>query len=193
MQHTLPQLPYNRDALEPHISATTLDFHHGKHHAAYVSKLNELKEGTELKEANLEEVIQNAHGKLFNQAAQTWNHTFYWNSMTPEKTAPSNSLEALVVNGWGSMEGFRKAFKEAAAGQFGSGWVWLVRAEEAGILEIVSTHDADTPIQDAKTPLLACDVWEHAYYLDYQNARGDYVDRWFNVVNWDFANRNYDS
>ena len=192
MQHALPKLPYNRDALEPHISATTLDYHHGKHHAAYVNKLNELVQNSELKDATLEEVVQNANGTLFNQAAQVWNHSFYWNSMTPERTAPSQSLEALLVSGWGSLDAFKKAFKDAAVAHFGSGWVWLVQQAQAGKLSIVSTHDAGCPIANGDKPLLACDVWEHAYYLDYQNARPNYVDHWWNVANWDFANRNYD-
>lgn len=192
MKHELPALPYNRDALEPHISARTLEFHYGKHHAAYVNKLNELLQNSPLKDASLEEIVRNAKGGLFNQAAQTWNHTFYWNSMSPKRSEPSGALKKLIDETWGSLDGLKKAFKDTAVGHFGSGWAWLLR-DGAGKLSLASTSDAQTPIANGQHPLLTCDVWEHAYYLDYQNARPNYVDHWWEVVNWDHANRSLDA
>ncbi|HKI98861.1 MAG TPA: superoxide dismutase [bacterium] len=192
MQHSLPPLPYNKDALAPHISAETLEFHYGKHHAAYVTNLNKLIEGTEFADAALEAIVKKASGGLFNNAAQTWNHTFYWNSMSPTKSAPSQALGKAITDAFGSLDDFKTKFNAAAAGQFGSGWAWLVR-DGAGKVQIVTTGNAATPLTDASvTPLLTCDVWEHAYYIDYRNARPKYLESWWNVANWDFANGNFD-
>ncbi len=195
MPFDLPELPYAKDALEPHYSAKTLEFHHGKHHNAYVTKTNELVAGTELDGKPIEEVIAAAKAKgdttLFNQSAQIWNHTFFWHGMKPGGGgAPSGAVAEAIDKAFGSYEEFVKQFKAKAAGNFGSGWTWLVKT--ANGVEIVNTDDADTPLaHDGMTPLLTVDVWEHAYYLDYQNRRPDYVQAYFDhLVNWDFANLN---
>lgn len=195
MPFDLPELPYAKDALEPHYSAKTLEFHHGKHHNAYVTKTNELVAGTELEGKPLEEVIAAAKAKgdttLFNQSAQIWNHTFFWHGMKPGGGgAPSGAVAQAIDKAFGSYDEFVKQFKAKAAGNFGSGWTWLVKT--ANGVEIVNTDDADTPLaHDGMTPLLTVDVWEHAYYLDYQNRRPDYVQAFFDhLVNWDFANEN---
>ncbi len=192
MAFELPALPYAKDALEPHYSKETLEFHHGKHHNAYVTKTNELIEGSEYADLGLEDLIKKAkadgNGGLFNQSAQIWNHSFFWNSMKPGGGgAPSGALAEKINAKWGSYADFVSAFKASAAGNFGSGWTWLV--EKSGGLEILNTSNADTPlVQDGVTPLLTVDVWEHAYYIDYRNARPDYVQSFFdNLVNWDFA------
>lgn len=196
MAFTLPDLPYARDALAPHISAETLDFHHGKHHKAYVDKANELVKGTELESADLETAIRAAwkdkSTALFNNAAQIWNHTFYWSSMSPEGGGkPSGKLAEAIDRDFGSFEKFADAFKAAGAGQFGSGWAWLVVKD--GKLEVRKTPNAETPITEAGvTPLLTMDVWEHAYYLDFQNRRPDYMGAFLeHLVNWDFAAKNF--
>jgi Fe-Mn family superoxide dismutase len=195
MAFELPNLPYAKDALEPHISAQTFDFHHGKHHNAYVVKTNELIAGSDLEGKSLEEVIQAAadakNQGLYNQSAQIWNHTFFWNSMAPNGGgAPSGAVGDLINASFGSYEEFAKQFKAAGAGRFGSGWVWLVA--EGGQAKIVATLNADTPLTTpGQTPLLTCDVWEHAYYLDYQNRRPDFLAAFLDhLVNWDFANAN---
>ena len=190
MNHELPQLPYNKDALKPHISEETLEFHYGKHHATYVTNLNKLIEGTEFADMSLEDIVGKASGGLFNNAAQTWNHTFYWNSMSPERTAPSSGLDSAISAAFGSMDEFKKNFSAAAVGTFGSGWAWLVR-DSGGKLAIESTSNAGNPLTEGKTPLLTCDVWEHAYYIDYRNARPKYLEGWWNVVNWKFASDNF--
>lgn len=195
MAHTLPELPYDLKALEPHISERTLSFHHGKHHQTYVDKLNELIAGTELADKELEDVIKEAHENpakivIFNNAAQVWNHTFYWNCMSPNGGGePSDELKEKLDEAFGSFEHFKKEFKNACITQFGSGWAWLV--EKDGALTIMKTPNADLPmVHDAKA-LLTCDVWEHAYYLDYQNKRPDYVDTFLeNLVNWEFVESN---
>lgn len=196
MAFTLPELPYARDALAPHISAETLDFHHGKHHKAYVDKANDLVKGTELESADLETAIRAAWERkdaaLFNNAAQIWNHTFYWNSMSPNGGGkPSGKLAEAIDRDFGSFEKFAEAFKAAGAGQFGSGWAWLVVKD--GKLEIRKTPNAETPITEAGvTPLLTMDVWEHAYYLDFQNRRPDYMGAFLgHLVNWEFAAENF--
>jgi Fe-Mn family superoxide dismutase len=196
MAFTLPDLPYARDALAPHISAETLDFHHGKHHKAYVDKANELVKGTDLESADLETAIRAAwedkNTALFNNAAQIWNHTFYWNSMSPKGGGkPSGKLAEAISRDFGSFEKFAEAFKTAGAGQFGSGWAWLV--VKGGKLEVRKTPNAETPITEAGvTPLLSMDVWEHAYYLDFQNRRPDYMGAFLEyLVNWDFAAGNF--
>jgi Fe-Mn family superoxide dismutase len=188
MTFTLPELPYSRDALAPHISAETLDFHHGKHHNAYVTKLNELVAAdAALAGKSLEELIRTTSGAVFNQAAQVWNHTFYWHSMRPQGGGePPSALRAAIDEAFGSVSSFKEKLSAAAVGQFGSGWAWLVR-NGSGKLEIVQTSNAGCPLTEGKTPLLTCDVWEHAYYIDHRNARAKYVEAWWNLVNWDHA------
>ena len=196
MSFTLPDLPYAKDALAPHISAETLDIHHGKHHAAYVTNLNKLLDSHELAGKSLEDVVKATAGKadkagIFNNAAQVWNHTFYWNSMTPNGGgAPSGELAKLVTRDFGSLEAFKTAFAAAGATQFGSGWAWLVAKD--GKLEIRKTANAETPLTEASvTPLLTMDVWEHAYYVDFRNRRPDYIATFLDkLVNWDFAAAN---
>lgn len=191
MSIELPQLPYAQDALEPHITAHTLSFHYGKHHAGYVKKLNAaISSDASLQGKSLEEIMDSASGGVFNNAAQIWNHTFYWNSMSPNGGgAPSGAIANAIDAAFGSFDNFKSQFATAAGGQFGSGWAWLVK-NSAGKLEIVTTSNAGCPLTDNHTPILTCDVWEHAYYLDYQNGRGNYVAAWWNLVNWDFANAN---
>eukprot|EP01099_Mayorella_cantabrigiensis_P001090 TRINITY_DN1448_c0_g1_i1.p1 TRINITY_DN1448_c0_g1~~TRINITY_DN1448_c0_g1_i1.p1 ORF type:complete len:214 (+),score=66.95 TRINITY_DN1448_c0_g1_i1:57-644(+) len=193
MSHTLPQLPWAKDALAPHISAETITFHHEKHHQAYVNKLNLLiKDRADLNTLSIEELVKTTDGVIFNQAAQVWNHTFYWHSLSPngggQPPAGSKIAEA-ITSSFGTFDAFKDQFSAAAAGHFGSGWAWLVR-DENNKLEVVSTHDAENPIKSGKTPVLTCDVWEHAYYIDYRNDRPKYVASWWNVVNWDFAEKN---
>lgn len=196
MAFDLPALPYSRDALAPHISEETLNFHYGKHHQAYVTNLNKLIEGTAHESASLEEIIKAAAGDsskagLFNNAAQVWNHTFYWHSMKPGGGGkPSGAIADKINADFGSYEKFAEEFKAAGGGQFGSGWAWLVL--KGGKLEIRKTPNAETPLTEAGvTPLLTMDVWEHAYYLDYQNSRPNYMTAFLdNLVNWDFANQN---
>jgi len=191
MSFTLPELPYNMDALEPHISKETLEYHYGKHHQTYVTNLNKLVEGTDNANKSLEEIILSSEGGLFNNAAQVWNHTFYWHSLAPNGGgAPAGGLAAAIDKAFGSVDDFKKQFTDAAIGNFGSGWTWLVKSGDK--LEIVNTDDADTPLTDNKTPLLTCDVWEHAYYIDYRNARPKYLEAYWNLVNWDFAAQNMD-
>lgn len=195
----LPDLPYAQDALEPHISARTLGFHHGKHHAKYVETLNQLIADTELADKPLEDIILAVKGdaarrKLFNQAAQVWNHTFFWHSMKPGGGGrPSGTLAQAIDRDFGSFDDFAQAFRTVAANEFGSGWAWLVIGPE-GKLEVISTHDADLPLAHGKTALVTLDVWEHAYYLDYQNRRPDFISAFLDhLVNWDFAQANFDA
>ena len=196
MAFTLPDLPYAKDALAPHISSQTLDFHHGKHHNAYVGKLNGLVEGTDMASLTLEDVIKKSAGDaakagIFNNAAQIWNHTFYWQSMRPNGGgAPTGDLAAMIDRDFGSLDAFKTAFADAGATQFGSGWAWLVLAN--GKLEIRKTLNAETPLtEEGVTPRLTMDVWEHAYYLDFQNRRPDYITSFLdNLVNWEFAAEN---
>ena len=191
MAFELPELPYARDALAPHISEETLDYHYGKHHASYVDKLNAAIEGTDDADKSLEDIIKSASGGLFNNAAQVWNHTFYWNSLSPRGGGePEGALADAINSAFGSVDGFKEKFTESAKGNFGSGWTWLVQKAD-GSLDIVNTDDAETPItEDGVTPLLTCDVWEHAYYIDYRNARPKYLEAFWNLVNWDFAAAN---
>ena len=197
MSIKLPDLPYAADALEPHVSARTLEFHHGKHHKAYVDKLNTAIAGSAYEGQALEAIIAASHAAedkgVFNNAAQAWNHTFLWNSMSPTGGGkPAGALAAAIDARFGDLGSFREQFKAAAMGQFGSGWTWLVR--KAGELEIVSTGNAETPLTDNITPLLTLDVWEHAYYLDYQNRRDAYIDTYLSeLINWDFAAQNYEA
>jgi len=190
-KHKLPDLPYAIDALEPHISAETLQFHHGKHHATYVDKLNGMIPGSEFESATLEDIIQGASGGMFNNAAQIWNHSFYWNCLSPNGGgAPGQKLGEAIDQTFGSFDEFKDQFAAAALGNFGSGWTWLVK-NNAGGLEIVNTDDAENPMTQDYLPLLTCDVWEHAYYIDYRNRRPDYIAAFWQLVNWDFVANNY--
>ena len=187
MAFELPPLPYPRDALAPHISAETLDFHHGKHHQTYVTNLNNLAKGTEFEAMALEDVVRKSQGGMFNNAAQIWNHTFYWNSLSPKGGGePTGKLADAIRKAFGSFPEFKVKFSQAAIGTFGSGWAWLVQRPD-GTLGIVSTSNAATPLTGADRPLLTCDVWEHAYYIDYRNARAKYVETFWNLANWEFA------
>jgi len=191
MEHTLPALPYAIDALAPHISKETLEFHHGKHHQTYVTNLNGLIKGTEFESMSLEDIVRKSSGGVFNNAAQIWNHTFYWNSLSPTGGgAPSGALAAAINAKWGSFDAFKEAFNKSAAGNFGSSWTWLVKKAD-GSLDIVNTSNAATPITGADKPLITCDLWEHAYYIDYRNSRPNYLGGYWNLVNWDFAARNF--
>ena len=187
MEHTLPDLPYEKNALEPHISAETLDFHHDKHHATYVTNLNNLIKGTEFEDKSLEEIVASAPaGGIFNNAAQVWNHTFYFNCMGPNAGGePTGALADAINAKFGSFADFKQAFTTSAATNFGSGWTWLVM--KGGELEIVNTSNAGCPLTDGMKPLLTVDVWEHAYYIDKRNARPAYLESWWNLVNWDFV------
>jgi len=192
MEHRLPELPYALDALEPHISKETLEYHYGKHHAAYVANLNKLIKGTDFENMKLEDIIRKSSGGIFNNAAQVYNHTFYWFSLSPKGGGkPPTALLQALEKRCGSFDAFKKQFTETAMGTFGSGWAWLVQMRD-GSLDIVSTGNAQTPLtQGGPTPLLTCDVWEHAYYIDYRNRRADYLDAFWNIVNWEFASRNF--
>ena len=190
MEHTLPPLPYAKDALQPHISAETLEYHHGKHHQTYVTNLNNLIKGTEYENMPLEEIIKKSSGGLFNNSAQVWNHTFFWNCMTPNGAgAPSGKVADAINAKWGSFDKFKEEFNKAALGNFGSGWTWLVQKTD-GSVDIVNTSNAGTPLTTADKALLTADVWEHAYYIDYRNARAKFLEAFWNVANWDFANQN---
>ncbi len=191
MSFALPDLPYAHDALEPHMSKSTFEFHHDKHHQKYVDTLNDLIKGTDNEGKSLEDIIKSSEGKLFNQAAQVWNHTFFWNSMTPNGGGkPTGAVAEAIDRDFGSYDKFAEEFSSVAAGEFGSGWAWLV-ADDAGKLSVISTHDADTPLAHGKKAIITLDVWEHAYYLDYQNKRPDYIKTFLDkLVNWDFANKN---
>ncbi len=190
MAFELPKLPYAKNALAPHISEETLEFHHGKHHAAYVAKLNELVANTKFATMPLEEVVRTSEGAIFNNAAQHWNHSFYWNCMAPKAGgSPSGAIAAAIDKYCKGFEQFKKDFTEAAVGQFGSGWAWLVQKND-GSLAIEKTSNAENPLTRGLRPLLTCDVWEHAYYIDYRNARAKYVEAWWNVVNWQFVASN---
>lgn len=190
MEHKLPELPYSKDALAPHISAETLEFHYGKHHAGYVTKLNAGIKGTEFESMSLEDIVKKANGGIFNNAAQIWNHTFYWNSLKPNGGgAPTGAVADAINAKWGSFDKFKEEFTNSAATNFGSGWTWLVKNSN-GELAIVNTDDAGCPLTEGQTPVLTLDIWEHAYYIDYRNARPSYIDAFWNLVNWDFANTN---
>jgi len=191
MSFTLPKLPYPLDALAPHISRETLDYHHGKHHKAYVANLNKLVPGTEFAGKSLEEIIKTASGGIYNNAAQIWNHSFYWHCLSPAGGgAPTGLLAGAINNTFDSFAKFREKFSTSAAANFGSGWTWLVKNAD-GSIEIVNMDAAGNPLTEGKTPLLTCDVWEHAYYIDYRNKRPDYVKAFWNLVNWEFVAANY--
>lgn len=190
MEHKLPELPWPKDALAPHISPETIDFHYGKHHQAYVDKLNAGIKGTEFAEMSLEDIILKSSGGLFNNAAQVWNHTFYWNCLSPKGGgAPTGQVKEMIEKKWGSFETFKQEFSNQAAGNFGSGWTWLVQSKD-GSVEIQNTDDAGNPMTNGVKPLMTIDVWEHAYYVDYRNARPKYIENFWNLVNWDFVNQN---
>ena len=184
----LPPLPYDRTALEPHISAETLDYHHGKHHKAYVDNLNKMIEGTEFASMDLVEIIRKSQGAMFNNAAQVWNHTFYWNSMSPSGGGePTGAIADAIKKSFGSFADFKERFSASAVGHFASGWAWLVK--DGDKLEVVDLHDAGNPLTMGKKPILTCDVWEHAYYVDYRNARPKYVEAFWNLVDWDYVSK----
>ncbi|MBI2779972.1 MAG: superoxide dismutase [Fe] [Gammaproteobacteria bacterium] len=190
MAHALPELPYAKNALEPHISAETIEYHYGKHHQAYVNNLNNLIPGTEFENLSLEEIIMKSSGGVFNNAAQVWNHTFYWHCLSPNGGGePSGALADAINKAFGSFDEFKKKFTQTAITTFGSGWAWLVQ-DKSGALSIVSTSNAATPMTAGQKALLTCDVWEHAYYIDYRNARPSYVDHFWSLVNWDFVAKN---
>ncbi|MEJ2107390.1 MAG: superoxide dismutase [Acidiferrobacteraceae bacterium] len=187
----LPPLPYELDALEPHISRETLVYHHGKHHAAYVAKLNDAIAGTEFEQKSLEDIVKHALAvKIFNNAAQAWNHDFYWHCLSPEGGSAEGELLEAIKQQFQSVEKFEEEFTAAAANHFGSGWAWLVMDKD-GKLAVTTTHDADTPLRHGQIPLLTCDVWEHAYYIDYRNKRPDYLKAFWKVVNWRFVNEQF--
>jgi Fe-Mn family superoxide dismutase len=192
MAFELPALPYEKNALEPHISAETLEYHYGKHHATYVTKLNGLVEGTEMASKSLEEIVKNSEGGVFNNAAQIWNHTFYWNSLSPNGGGePTGALASAINAKWGSFADFKAALNDKAVNNFGSSWTWLVKTAD-GSLDIVNTSNAGTPLTDSSvTPLLTVDLWEHAYYIDYRNVRPKYLEGFWSLVNWDFAAANF--
>ncbi len=189
MAHELPPLPYAQNALEPHISAETIEFHYGKHHMTYVTNLNKLVEGTEHANKSLEDIIKSSSGGLFNNAAQVWNHTFYWNCLSPKGGGePGGPLGAAIKKAFGSFADFKDKFSASAVTNFGSGWTWLVK-NAGGDLQIVNTSNAGCPLTDGLTPVLTVDVWEHAYYIDYRNARPKYLEAFWKLVNWDYAAR----
>ncbi|HEX4326449.1 MAG TPA: superoxide dismutase [Fe] [Burkholderiales bacterium] len=190
MEHKLPELPYALDALAPSISKETLEFHYGKHHQTYVTNLNNLIKGTEFENASLEDIVKKSSGGIFNNAAQVWNHTFYWNSLAPKAGGePKGAVADAINKQWGSFAKFKEEFTKTAVGTFGSGWAWLVKKSD-GSLGLVSTSNAATPLTTADRALLTCDVWEHAYYIDYRNARPKYLEAFWNLVNWDFVAKN---
>ncbi len=191
MKHILPDLPFAYDALEPHISKETLTFHHDKHHAGYVNNLNALiKEKESYRDMTLVEIVKNSENAIFNNAAQAYNHSFYWNCLTPTKTAPSSALHKALEQQFDSVEAFKETFSAAALGLFGAGWTWLVKDHHDN-LSLLNTSNAQTPIVEGLIPLLVCDVWEHAYYIDYRNARATYIEHFWHVVNWDFVSKNF--
>jgi len=191
MEHTLPSLPYAMDALQPHISKETLEYHYGKHHQAYVTNLNNLIKGTEFADMSLEDIVRKSSAGIFNNAAQVWNHTFYWNCLSPMGGGePAGALAEAIKQRFGTFDEFKKQFSQTAVTTFGSGWAWLVKNAD-GSLDLMSTSNAQTPMTSAKTALLTCDVWEHAYYVDYRNRRPDYVAAFWNLVNWDFVAKNF--
>lgn len=192
MAFELPPLPYEKNALEPHISAETLEFHYGKHHQTYVTKLNGLVEGTNMADMSLEDVVKQSDGGVFNNAAQIWNHTFYWNSLSPNGGGePTGALADAINAKWGSFDEFKAAFNDKAVNNFGASWTWLVKTADGGV-DIVNTSNAGTPLTDASvTALMTVDLWEHAYYIDYRNVRPNYLGGFWSLVNWDFASANF--
>ncbi|QJD92037.1 superoxide dismutase [Fe] [Duganella dendranthematis] len=191
MEHTLPPLPYAIDALAPAISQETLEYHYGKHHQTYVTNLNNLIKGTEFENLSLEEIVKKSSGGIFNNSAQVWNHTFFWNSLTPTgKGAPDGALADAINAKWGSFDKFKEEFTKSAVGNFGSSWTWLVKKAD-GSLDIVNTSNAGTPLTTDAKALITVDLWEHAYYIDYRNARPKFLETFFKLANWDFAAANF--
>ncbi|MGV3582808.1 MAG: superoxide dismutase [Methylophilus sp.] len=192
MEHTLPALPYAKDALAPHLSAETFEYHYGKHHQAYVTNLNNLIKSTEFENSSLEEIVKKASGGIYNNSAQIWNHTFFWSCMKPNGGgAPTGALADAINTKWGSFDAFKAAFQASAVGNFGSGWTWLVKKAD-GSVDIVNMGAAGTPLTTGDKALLCIDVWEHAYYIDYRNARPKFVETFLtSLVNWDFASANF--
>jgi len=191
MEHTLPPLPFDKNALAPNMSEETLEYHYGKHHQTYVTNLNKLIPGTEFENLSLEEIVKKASGGVFNNAAQVWNHTFFWNSLSPKGGgAPTGALADAINAKYGSFDKFKEEFAKVATGTFGSGWTWLVKKPD-GALDIVSTSNAATPLTTDAKALLTIDVWEHAYYIDYRNARPKFIEAYWNIANWDFASKNF--
>ncbi len=191
MAFELPPLPYAKDALAPFISAETIDYHYGKHHQAYVTNLNNLVKGTEHENKTLEQIVTSASGGIFNNAAQIWNHTFYWNGLKPAGGGePTGALAAAIIKSFGSFAAFKEKFSASAVGNFGSGWTWLVKNKD-GSIEIVNTSNAGCPLTEGKKPLLTVDVWEHAYYIDFRNLRAKYVETFWSHVNWDFVAKQF--
>ncbi len=195
MAFTLPELPWAKDALAPTVSAETIDYHHGKHHKAYVDNLNKFATGTKWESMALEDIVKQSHGHatekpIFNNSAQVWNHTFYWHSLAPKAGGnPTGAIATAIDKSFGGFTAFKEKFSAAALGQFGSGWAWLVKAADGGVA-IETTSNADTPMATGKHCVLTIDVWEHAYYVDYRNARAKYIEEYWKLVNWDFANKN---
>ena len=193
MAFELPALPYAKNALAPHISEETLEYHYGKHHQTYVTNLNNLVPGTEFEGLSLEQIIQKSSGGIFNNAAQVWNHTFYWNCLSPNGGGePTGGLTNAIDRTFGSFEEFKEAFTKCAVTTFGSGWAWLVKNKD-GSLALVSTSNAGCPLTEGQIPLMTCDVWEHAYYIDYRNARPAYLEAFWALVNWDFVSANFEA
>ena len=191
MEHKLPELPYALDALAPHISKETLEYHYGKHHQTYVTNLNNLIKGTEFENSTLEEIVKKSSGGVFNNSAQVWNHTFYWHCLSPRGgNEATGALAAAITKKFGSYAAFKEAFSKAAIGTFGSGWAWLVKKAD-GSVDIVTTSNAATPLTTPDVALMTCDVWEHAYYIDYRNARPKYLEAFWALVNWEFAAKNF--
>lgn len=188
MSFELPILPFDKKSLVPYLSEETIEFHYGRHHQTYVNNLNQLVVGTEFAEKSLEEIVKSASGTVFNNAAQVWNHTFYWNCLQTNGGELSAELTAAINSSFGDFEKFKEAFTKAALGLFGSGWVWLVK--DASGLAIVATSNAATPLTTGQVPLLTCDVWEHAYYIDYRNARAKYLENFWHIINWNFVSQN---
>ena len=191
MAFELPPLPYAKNALAPTISEETIEYHYGKHHQTYVTNLNNLVKGSKFEAMGLEDIVRESSGGVFNNAAQVWNHTFYWNCLKPGGGgAPTGALAAAIDKAFGSFAAFKEKFSSSAVGNFGSGWTWLVKNAD-GSLEVLNTSNAGTPMTSGKTALLTCDVWEHAYYVDYRNARAKYVESFWGLVNWDFVAKNF--
>ncbi|MDO9304766.1 MAG: superoxide dismutase [Sulfuricurvum sp.] len=190
MKFELMNLPYAQTALEPYLSSETLSYHYGKHHAGYVNKLNALIEGTEFIDKSLEDIVKNANGAIFNNAAQVFNHDFYWHGLSPVPTNISPNLSEQITQDFGSLELFKEKFLTISSGFFGSGWVWLIVTQDKHLV-IETTSNADTPIRNGQIPLLVCDVWEHAYYIDYRNGRPDYLENWWKMINWEFVSENF--
>lgn len=191
MAFELPNLPYPKDALAPHMSAETLDFHHGKHHKTYVDNLNKLAAGTEFEKMSLEDIIRKSSGPIFNNAAQVWNHTFFWNCLTPQGGGePTGELAEALKRDFGSFDKFKEQFTDASVKHFASGWGWLFKTKD-GKLAVGSTTNAQNPLTEGHTPLLTCDVWEHAYYIDYRNRRPDFLGAFWSLVNWKFVEENF--